>query len=418
MIHREGATAEVKKDPPDIALGKDQRWTYPRPLDDLEAWTVVNWDWFDPVHSHRILWPNREYKPDLDILIPGCGANQAAVFAFTNRAAKVVAVDISEPALDHQQYLKDKYGLSNLELHLLPVEELPTLGLDFDLVVASGVLDHMADPQAGMKALAGCLRRDGVLAIMVHARYGRMGVELLESVFRDMGLRQDKASVRLVKEGISILPKGHPFRHYLKMADDVQSDAALVDTFLSGRPRSYTVDECIELVTSAELAFQGWFHKMPYYSHDMFSKKSKFHLFIDALPENRVWSVMERIQTMNTDHFFMACRSDRPKKNYKIDFSKVASLDYVPLMRPRCGFSGTDVFGPGWRVALSPEEMCFLRYIDGRRTIREIAECVAKGDDSPQNSAGELGKFGRKLFQSLWRLDLVAMALNTKRPAD
>ena len=67
----------------------------------------------------------REYKPDLDILIAGCGTNQAAVFAFTNPDAKVVAVDISQPSLDHQQYLKDKHGLWNLELHLLPIEELP-----------------------------------------------------------------------------------------------------------------------------------------------------------------------------------------------------------------------------------------------------------------------------------------------------
>jgi len=59
---------------------------------------------------------DREYKADLDILIAGCGTNQAAVFAFMNPDAKVVAVDISQPSLDHQQYLKDKHGLFNLEL--------------------------------------------------------------------------------------------------------------------------------------------------------------------------------------------------------------------------------------------------------------------------------------------------------------
>ena len=398
----------------DIESRRDQRWRYPPPIEDLEAWGVMNWDWFDPVHAHRILWPNRKYKADLDILIAGCGINQAAVFAFTNRKAKVVAVDISESALEHQQHLKDKYGLDNLELHLLPIEELLTLGLDFDLVVATGVLDHMEDPLAGMKALAGCLRRDGVIAVTLHAKYGRIGVELMESVFDDMGLRQDKASVKLAKEMISVLPKGHPLRHYLKIVDDLRSDAALVDTFLHPPQRSFTVDECIDLVTSAELVFQGWFHKMPYYPHDMFAKTGKFHLFIEALPENKVWSVMERIQTMNTSHFFMACRPDRPKKQYKIDFSKVASLDYVPLLRTHCGVSDTEVFGPGWHMALSPAELSFVRYMDGRRTIREIAECVAQGDDPPENSAGELGKFGRKLFQSLWRLDLVAMALNAK----
>jgi hypothetical protein len=210
-----------------------------------------------------------------------------------------------------------------------------------------------------------------------------------------------------------VLPKGHPLRQYFKIVDDLQSDAKLVDTFLSGGRPGYTVDECIELVTSAELAFQGWFHKMPYYPHDLFATKSKYHLFIDALPEQKIWSVMERIQTSNTTHFLMACRPDRPKKHYKIDFSKVASLDYVPLMRTRCGVAGSEIFGPGWHMALNPEQLAFVRHVDGSKTIREIAECVAQGDDSPQNDAGELGKFGRKLFQSLWRLDLAAMALNS-----
>jgi SAM-dependent methyltransferase len=414
-VWREGANAEVNDQPRSvIAPRKDQRWTYPRPIEDLEAWTALNWDWFDPVHSHRTLWPDQKYKPDLDILIAGCGTNQAAVYAFTNRAAKVVAVDVSESALDHQKYLKGKHGLDNLELHRLRIEELPSLDLDFDLVVASGVLDHIADPDAAVKALAGCLRRDGVLAATLNATYGRIGVDLLSSVFRDMGLRQDNASIKLVKETISLLPKGHPFRHYLKAVDDLQSDAALVDAFLSGGQRSFTVQECLDLIASAELVFQGWFHNMPYYPHDLFAKKSKLYPFIDRMPENEIWSVMERVQTLNTSHFILACRPDRPKKNYKIDFSKVRSLDYVPVMQPRCGVSRTEVYGPGWRVELTPEQLAFARYIDGHRTIREIAECAAQESDAPQTNAGELGKLGRKLLQSLWRLDLVAMALDDK----
>lgn len=92
----------------DVVSRQYERWTYP-PIEDLESWTTSNW-WFDPSHAHRILWPDREYKPDLDILIAGCGTNQAAVFAFTNRAARVVAVDISQPSLDHQQYLRTSTG--------------------------------------------------------------------------------------------------------------------------------------------------------------------------------------------------------------------------------------------------------------------------------------------------------------------
>jgi SAM-dependent methyltransferase len=395
----------------DVVSRQYERWTYPQPVQDVEAWLGNHWEWFEPSHAHRILWPNREYKPDLDILIAGCGTNQAAVFAATNRAARVVAIDISRPSLHHQQYLKDKHGLSNLELHLLPIEELPTLGLDFDLIVSTGVLHHLADPPAGVKALAGCLRRDGAIGVMLYAKYGRLGVELLESVFRDLGLRQDDASVRMVKETISMLGPEHPVQSYLKIAPDLQSDAGLVDTFLHGRERSYTVGDCIDLVTSAGLVFQAWLNKAPYYLHDNAPSK-ELHAAVSALPETKQWSVMERLQTSNGCHMFIACRPDRPKEHYTIDFSTGDFLDYVPLMRLRCGISGADIFKPRWRMGLDAAQLAFVQLVDGRRTIREIAACVAQSGVSPHAGAAELAEFGRKLFQSLWRLDFLAMALN------
>ena len=397
----------------DIVSRQYHRWKYPSPIQDLKAWVVNNWEWFDPVHAHRILWPNREYRPDLHILVAGCGSNQAAVYAYKNPAATVVAVDVSQPALDHHQYLKDKHGLRNLELHQLPIEELPTLGIDFDLIVSTGVLHHLADPMAGMAALASCLRRDGSIAVMLYAKYGRIGVEILESVFRDLQLRQDETSVQMVKDTISALSPDHPVQSYLRLARDMyQSDAAVVDTFLHGRQRSYSVSDCIDLVASAGLVFQGWLHKAPYYAHNLFAAKSEFYQIIDKLPEAVLWSVMERIHTLNACHFFMACRSDRPRESYTIDFSTVESFDYVPLLRMGCGVSGTEIFRPDWRLNLESAQLPFVRQIDGKRTIREIIASVAKSGDLPQATLDDLEKFGSKLFQSLWQLDFLAIALS------
>jgi SAM-dependent methyltransferase len=396
----------------DIVSRQYERWTYPPPITDLTAWLNSNWEWFDPSHAHRILWPDREYKPDTDILIAGCGTNQAAVLAYTNPNAKVVAVDISQASLDHQQFLKEKHGLWNLELHLLPIEELSTLGSDFDLVVSTGVLHHMAEPLTGMKALASVVRPDGVIGAMLYAKYGRLGIDILESVFRDLGLGQDDASIQVVREAISRLSPEHPVQSYLKIAQDLRSDAGLVDTFLHGRQKSYTVDDCLELVNSAGLEFQGWLLKAPYYAHDLTAPAGGFYPAVNALPEAKVWSVMERIHTLNARHFFMACRPDRPKQNYAIDFSTADSLDYVPLFRMRCGLSGNEIFRPGWRMRLNPAQLPFVQNIDGRKTIRELAASVAQAGGSPRASAADLEKFGRRLFQSLWRLDFVAMALN------
>ena len=257
----------------------------------------------------------------------------------------MVAVDISQPSLDHQQYLKDKHGLHNLELHLLPIEELPTLGRDFDLVVSTGVLMVMADPLAGMKALGSCVRPDGAIGLMLYAKRGRIGVELLQSVFRDLGLHQDDASVQMVRETLSLLPPDHPVQSYRNMVPELQYDTAVVDTFLHGREHSHTVDDCIDLVTSAGLAFQGWFFNARYHPHELFAPPNTVFPAINALPDRTLWSVTERLFTTNATHFFMACRPERPKESYAIDFSTPDCLDYVPLMRMRCGLSGTEISG-------------------------------------------------------------------------
>lgn len=398
----------------DVVSRQYERWKYPPPITDLTTWTLTNWDWFDPAHAHRVLWPDRDYRPDLDILIAGCGTNQAAVFAYNNPAANVVAVDISQLSLDHQQHLKDKHGLHNLRLHLLPVEELSTLNRQFDLVVSTGVLHHMADPLVGLKALAGRLRPDGVMALMLYGKYGRIGVELLESVFRDMGLGQDDDSVQVVKDTIAALSEDHPVQSYVKRARDLQDDAALVDTFLHGRARSYTVDECIHFVHSAGLEFQGWFHKTPYYPQNLAGQSGSYFAAVNALPESAIWSVMERLQTMNGCHFFMACHPDRPKDSYQIDFSTAAMLDYVPVFRYRCGLSGTDIVWPSSRAGLNSAQLPFVQHIDGRRSIRDIFRCVVRHYEVPSDRTDEVERFGRTLFQALWRIDLVAMALNVE----
>ena len=396
----------------DVVARQYEKWQYPEPIQNLETWLSNNWQWFDPSHAHRILWPDRPLQPDLDILIAGCGTNQAAVFAYTNRASKVVAIDVSQPSLDHSKYLKDKYALKNLELRLLPIEEAPTLEQKFDLIVSTGVLHHMAEPKVGMKALADCLRPDGVAAIMLYARYGRAGVELLQAIFRDLGLKQDEESLRIVKETIAALAPSHPVKSYISIAPDLQFDAGLVDTFLHGRDRSYTVDDCLDLVDSAGLVFQDWFLKTSYYPPTLTEPSSGFYAAVNQLPAAKMWAVMERIKTLNACHFFLATHADRPAESYRIDFAAGNALDYVPLMRLRCGVSGQEIFRPGWRITLDPTHLAFAQHVDGERTIRDIAERVAQsGVLSPANQA-ELEYIGLELFEGLWRMDFIAIDLS------
>ncbi len=394
----------------DVVSSQYSKWVYPEPIVDLPGWLTGNWQWFDPSHAHRIFWPDRRYKTDLQMLVAGCGTNQAAVFAYTNPQTRVTAIDVSQPSLDHHRHLKEKYGLRNLELHLLPIEEVGTLGLDFDLIVSTGVLHHLADPLVGMKSLAACLRRDAVIAVMLYARYGRIGVEMLQGVFRDLGLAQDEPSLAVVKAAIAALPQDHPLRSYLSVAPDLKFDAGLVDTFLHGRDRSYTVADCLDLVASAGLVFQDWFLKS---SYEPAAGGDPFLTAVAALPREQRWAVMERVNHRNACHFFTACRPERPVETYRIEFTTDRWLDAVPVFRYRCGLDGEKIFRPGWSTALSPEQLALVRLIDGRRTIREIMAAAASPAQADGNST-ERKPFAQALFESLVNRDFIAISLTPR----
>ncbi|MCB1289560.1 MAG: class I SAM-dependent methyltransferase [Mycobacterium sp.] len=396
----------------DVVAQQYEKWQYPEPIQNLETWLSNNWQWFDPSHSHRVLWPDRPHQPDLDILIAGCGTNQAAVFAYTNRASKVVAIDVSQSSLDHSKYLKDKYSLKNLETHLLPIEEVSSLNRSFDLVVSTGVLHHLVEPKVGMKALAGVMNPDGVAAIMLYARYGRAGVELMQAIFRELGLHQDEESLQMVKAAIGSLARTHPVKSYIDIAPDLRFDAGMVDTFLHGRDRSYTVDDCLDLVESAGLVFQDWFLKTSYYPPTLTEPENEFFAAVNQLPDPKKWSVMERIKTLNACHFFLATRPERPADGYRIDFSASNALDFVPLLRLRCGISGQEIFRPGWRIRLDPTHLAFAQHIDGERSIREIATRVAQSGVLGGADQAELEYVGLELFEGLWRGDFIAIDLS------
>jgi SAM-dependent methyltransferase len=396
----------------DIVNQQYEKWTYPFPVEDLEAWRVDNWDRMDPSHAQPMLWPDREYRPDMDILIAGCGTNQAAELAFMNRGAKVLGIDISQSSLRHQEYLKDKHGLDNLELQLLPIEELPTLAREFDLIISTGVLHHMADPLAGLRSLAACIRPDGVIGLMLYAKHGRIGVNLLQSAFQDLGLQQDEESVRLVRGILKWLPAEHYVRSYLAVANDVSYDAGLVDTFLHGREHTYTVEDCFEFVEAAGLVFQDWVDMASYYIHDLAVPDDKItaDLLSRGLPDRMMWSLMDRLRTQNGCHYFLACRPDRPKSSYTLDFTSLESLDYVPSMRMGVGIVGTTLIRPTWRWdKADATAVAFMRHTDGQRTLREIAAMLQKEGLGPQNSVAAAEKHTRKLCQSLRQLDFISV---------
>jgi len=112
--------------------------------------------------------------------VAGCGTWQSAKFALCHPEARVTAIDVSDTSLEHTAALKQKYDLANLEPRHLPIENAADLDQEFDLIVCTGVLHHLVDPEVGLRALRSVLKQDGAMYLMLYAPYGRTGVSMIQ----------------------------------------------------------------------------------------------------------------------------------------------------------------------------------------------------------------------------------------------
>lgn len=378
-----------------------ERWIYPEPIDDLSKASGV--DFSDPDFLGRAYWPNRPPRQHLRILVAGCGPNAAARQAYRHPAATVVGIDISEASLDNARRLKAKHQLGNLTLHRCRIEDVRELGQSFDLIDSSGVLHHLPDPAAGLKALADVLAPDGVVYIMLYAKYGRAGIYMAQELFRLLGLKQSPEDIATVKSTLNAFPADHPLRRCLSRENDLAFDAGIVDTFLHRMDRPFTVHDCYALLDSAGLVLQGWLNRAAYDPASRISQPA-LRARIEALPERDAVQAVALIDGRIGTHTFYACRSDRNPSDYRIDFAGKAFMDMVPVPRPGWKrLQGLDaiLLQPG--VVGTPMEVrerraAVVQRIDGRRTVGECF--LAAG--STLESGEFITSFCRQLFRELW----------------
>jgi len=397
----------VMKNANDLVARQYTAWIYPQPQTDLEAGRAAGgYQLGDPSLVPLAFWPDRPYRTGMRILVAGCGTDQAAQLAFTNPAARVLGIDLSEPSLAHQQFLKEKHGLANLRLRQMDLNDSAALGEEFDLVVSTGVLHHLPDPARGMRALAAVLAPDGAMSVMVYGRHLRAGIYMLQDAFRRMGLGQSGEDVDFVRAVLASLPAWHAIHAYLRVGHDLAYPAGIVDTFLHPQDQAFTVDGVLDLVAAAGLVHQGWLDNLDYYPEGGFPAGHPLSLRVATLPERQQWAIVETMAQSLGTHRFVACRPERDPAGWRVSFEGKGFLAYVPHRRHLLELS--PVAGSGeWRLTrswhectLAPLEGELLVAANGERSIEELLKIVP---GLPAKRADRVA-FARAFFRRMWRL--------------
>jgi len=391
------------------------RYPYPPPVENLERYRR-HWDDRQRRRADfHLFWPARAYREDQSILVAGCGTSQAAKHALRWPAAQVTGIDCSAMSVRGTEQLKKKYDLKNLQVQQLAIERASDLRQNFDQIVCTGVLHHLADPDAGLGALRDVLKPDGAMQLMVYAPYGRVGIYMLQEFCWRVGIRAANGEVRDLIDALGSLPAAHPLQSLLSQAPDFRNEAALADALLHPQDRAYSVPQLFDFVEKAGLTFARWLRQAPYSAYCGVIAKIPQANRIKRLSLAEQYAVIELFRGTMARHSFIAYRAEGESCKQQVSFSGDALLKYVPIRIPDTvciqdrlpptaaavlinqTHTDRDLF-----LAISSTEKAWFDEIDGTRSIGEIA-------DRTPSSASRMGGLDamRAFFERLWWHDQV-----------
>jgi SAM-dependent methyltransferase len=298
-----------------------ERLPYPAPLTSLDEHRELYKSLDRRRATFHLMWPAEQPRGSQEILIAGCGTSQAASYALREPDALITPNDISETSLRHTRDLQRKYNLENLRLHQLTIEGVREMGRTFDLVVCTGVLHHLPDPDQGLCALRDVLRPSGAMRLMVYARYGRARIYMMQEYCRLLGITASAKDLRDLGATIEALPANHPLSGVLRRTTDFRRPEAMADALLHPQDRG-------------GMSFGRWIEQAPYLAQCGVVARSPHAARLASLPPRLQHAAVELFRGTMVSHSFIAYRDDRSDTSQPINFAGDRWRNYVPIALP------------------------------------------------------------------------------------
>jgi SAM-dependent methyltransferase len=307
---------------------------YPPPVPDLEPDLK---EWSRPQRrraEYHLLFPTQAFRENLDVLVAGCGTFQAARHAIRWPQGRVAGIDVSATSVRHTEELRRRHDLTNLEVRKLPIERAAQLDRDFDLIICTGVLHHLADPDAGLAALRSVLRPGGAMLIMVYAPYGRTGVTMIQEYARMLEIGTSKDEVKDLATTLAEILRDHPLDPLLRGSPDFRRFDALADALLNPREKAYSVPELLAYVERNGLAFGRWYRQAPYLPQCGILAETPHAERLQALSAADQYAAVELFRGSMVRHSVVLHRDDDPAEIWDYGHDGERWLDAVPLRLP------------------------------------------------------------------------------------
>lgn len=278
----------------------------------------------------------------LRILDAGCGTGVSTDYlAHLNPGAEILAVDISPGTLEvARERLRRSGGHEQASVRIENRSLLELQGEGpFDYINSVGVLHHLRQPEAGLKALAELLKPGALLHLFLYADGGRWEIHRTQRALTAMGVGTGADGLRLGRQLMAELPGHNRLRrhHEQRWAIDCAADANFADMYLHPQETSYNLERLMAFVASADLEFAGFSNPQVWDPSRLL--QGELLERAQALPPMQQWQLVEDLDP-DISHFeFFLAKPPLVRSNWEHS----ADLLRASGVRNRClwGWPGT-----------------------------------------------------------------------------
>jgi len=301
------------------------------------------------------------------ILDAGCGTGVSTDYlCHLNPGAEILAVDISAGALDVARERLRRSGGAE-QVRSLRQEQRSLLDLQdegcFDYINSVGVLHHLRDPLAGLKALGQRLAPQGLLHLFLYADAGRWEIHRTQQALELLDAGTGADGLRLGRELFSDLPETNRLRrtHEQRWALDTHADANFADMYLHPQETSYDLERLMALIKSSGLYFAGFSNPSVWDPARLL--KGELLSRAQSLPPSDQWALVEQLDPdISHFEFFVSAQPVQPLRWDNDETLLQASGRRQPCL---WGWPSKSMLGPDLEpISISDEELNLLRLVD------------------------------------------------------
>ena len=292
----------------------------------------------------------RDFNQAFEVLVAGCGTGDAVVTLATQlygTPARITAVDMSGASLAVARARMEARGLDNVRfVHDSLLNVATHMQQPFDYINCTGVLHHLEVPEVGLAALESVLAPEGVMHLMLYARYGRESVYQMQSLMRMINGDEPniQRKVDMCRKVLEALPPHHGFRLFTETVSDVKQlgDSGLYDLLLHSHDVAYTVPQVYGFLGKAGLLPTHWFFGRHPKGNELYRAEGTISdpqllKQVQALPLPQQQAVAELMDGTIARHEFYAARR-KPALPCIDDLDMVPHFDVMqpPVIWRRC----------------------------------------------------------------------------------